>query len=136
MVVAGGQGDVHFWERRTRQKLETFDDMHMDDVTQVVMHAASRKLLTASQDGLVAVHDMAAGPNQDDGFEVGGRSCVYGTLVGRVLAWQASWQQSSISSAVGVNICINAVCLSSGILWQIIAAAAKDGRTNGSEKVA
>jgi hypothetical protein len=35
---------------------------------QVLFHAASSKLITASQDGLVAVHDVAAGLNQDDGF--------------------------------------------------------------------
>jgi hypothetical protein len=35
---------------------------------QVLFHAASSKLITASQDGLVAVHDVAGGLNQDDGF--------------------------------------------------------------------
>lgn len=35
LVAAGGQGDVHFWDRRTQQPLASFDDMHMDDVTQV-----------------------------------------------------------------------------------------------------
>lgn len=35
VVVAGGQGDVLFWDRRTRKALTAFDDMHMDDVTQV-----------------------------------------------------------------------------------------------------
>jgi hypothetical protein len=35
VVVAGGQGDVLFWDRRTRKPLASFDDMHMDDVTQV-----------------------------------------------------------------------------------------------------
>jgi hypothetical protein len=34
----------------------------------VLFHAPSSKLITASQDGLVAVHDVAAGLNQDDGF--------------------------------------------------------------------
>jgi hypothetical protein len=37
----------------------------------VLYHEPSRKLLTASEDGLVAVHDVAGGLNQDDGFEVG-----------------------------------------------------------------
>ncbi|KAF8057289.1 GTS1 [Scenedesmus sp. PABB004] len=68
LVAAGGQGDVHFWDRRSAKRLASFDDMHMDDVTQVRFHAPSRKLLTASQDGLVAVHDLASGLNQDDGF--------------------------------------------------------------------
>jgi hypothetical protein len=36
--------------------------------TQVLFHAASSKLITASQDGLVAVHDVAGALNQDDGF--------------------------------------------------------------------
>jgi hypothetical protein len=35
VVAAGGQGDVLFWDRRTRKPLAAFDDMHMDDVTQV-----------------------------------------------------------------------------------------------------
>jgi hypothetical protein len=35
LVAAGGQGNVLFWDRRTQQQLATFDDMHMDDVTQV-----------------------------------------------------------------------------------------------------
>ena len=35
MVAAGGQGDVLFWDRRMQKQLEKFDDMHMDDVTQV-----------------------------------------------------------------------------------------------------
>jgi hypothetical protein len=39
MVAAGGQGDVLFWDRRMQQQLEKFDDMHMDDVTQVLLIA-------------------------------------------------------------------------------------------------
>jgi hypothetical protein len=35
---------------------------------QVRFHAPTKGLVTASQDGLVAVHDLAAGFNQDDGF--------------------------------------------------------------------
>lgn len=35
---------------------------------QVLFHAASSKLITASADGLVAVHDVAGGLEQDDGF--------------------------------------------------------------------
>lgn len=35
---------------------------------QVLFHNASRKLITASQDGLVAVHDISSGLDQDDGF--------------------------------------------------------------------
>lgn len=42
LVAAGGQGDVHFWDRRTQQRLASFDDMHMDDVTQVGRLAAVR----------------------------------------------------------------------------------------------
>eukprot|EP00775_Hariotina_reticulata_P001783 gene1783-2117_t len=68
LVAAGGQGDVLFWDRRTQKPLAAFDDMHMDDVTQVLFHGGSRKLITASQDGLVAVHDLSAGLQQDEGF--------------------------------------------------------------------
>lgn len=32
---------MHFWDRRTQQQLESFDDMHMDDVTQVSATADS-----------------------------------------------------------------------------------------------
>jgi hypothetical protein len=35
---------------------------------QVLFHAPTHKLISASEDGLVAVHDVAAGLNQDDGF--------------------------------------------------------------------
>lgn len=35
LIAAGGQGNVLFWDRRTQQLLAAFDDMHMDDVTQV-----------------------------------------------------------------------------------------------------
>eukprot|EP00878_Enallax_costatus_P031670 GHUV01034647.1.p1 GENE.GHUV01034647.1~~GHUV01034647.1.p1 ORF type:complete len:182 (-),score=64.40 GHUV01034647.1:340-885(-) len=35
---------------------------------QVLIHTGSSKLITASQDGLVAVHDISSGLNQDDGF--------------------------------------------------------------------
>jgi hypothetical protein len=40
LIAAGGQGNVHFWDRRTQQQLTSFDDMHMDDVTQVCGAAA------------------------------------------------------------------------------------------------
>lgn len=40
----------------------------MTAILQVVLHSGSSKLITASQDGLVAVHDLSSGLNQDDGF--------------------------------------------------------------------
>ena len=36
--------------------------------TQVLFHAGSGKLISASEDGLIAVHDVGGGLNQDDGF--------------------------------------------------------------------
>jgi hypothetical protein len=42
LVAAGGQGDVLFWDRRTRKPLAAFDDMHMDDVTQARARARAR----------------------------------------------------------------------------------------------
>lgn len=42
-------------------------DVH-NTTQQVLFHAASQKLISASEDGLVAVHDVSAGLNQDDGF--------------------------------------------------------------------
>eukprot|EP00877_Chromochloris_zofingiensis_P001510 jgi/Chrzof1/1135/Cz01g41150.t1 len=69
VVAAGGQGDIFFFDRRTHQPLVAFNDMHMEDVTQVVMDASSCKLITASVDGLIAVHDVSKGLNEDDGFQ-------------------------------------------------------------------
>jgi len=51
IVVAGGQGDVLFWDRRTRKPLCAFDDMHMDDVTQVGGARAGAVLRCAVGDG-------------------------------------------------------------------------------------
>lgn len=70
-VVAGGAGDVVFWDRRAgAAALAVWDDMHMDDVTCVAACPGGGKLLTASQDGLVAVHATAGGLQEDHGFEV------------------------------------------------------------------
>jgi hypothetical protein len=53
----------------------TFDDLHMDDVTALVAHEASGCLLSASQDGLVAVVDVrGAGGRQGAGGQGGGGS--------------------------------------------------------------
>jgi hypothetical protein len=49
LVAAGGQGDVHFWDRRTQQRLASFDDMHMDDVTQVMAVTAVTYYVTTQQ---------------------------------------------------------------------------------------
>jgi WD40 repeat protein len=68
LLVAGGQGDVLFWDVRSSKQLGSFTDTHMDDVTQVRLHAASKKLLSASQDGLIAVFDVSSGLDEDDGF--------------------------------------------------------------------
>lgn len=68
ILAAGGQGDVLFWDVRSSKQLGSFTDTHMDDVTQVRLHTASRKLLSASQDGLIAVFDVSSGLDEDDGF--------------------------------------------------------------------
>jgi hypothetical protein len=60
LMVGGGQGDVHFWDRRTRQKLACWDDMHMDDVTQVGA-AAAAGLPPAWQHGLDGTRHLLAG---------------------------------------------------------------------------
>jgi hypothetical protein len=55
--------------------IDGIDDIHIHTrpptaaaCPQVLFHAPSHKLISASEDGLVAVHDVAAGLNQDDGF--------------------------------------------------------------------
>ena len=35
LAVAGGQGELLFWDRRTRQQLALFEDIHAEAVTQV-----------------------------------------------------------------------------------------------------
>jgi hypothetical protein len=83
-IAAGASGgDVHFWDRRggrggggggggfggggkgaspaaaaASHPFVTFDDLHMDDVTALAAHEPSGCLLSASQDGLVAVVDI------------------------------------------------------------------------------
>jgi len=38
VVAAGGMGELHFWDRRTRRQAAKLDDTHMDEVTQVKRH--------------------------------------------------------------------------------------------------
>lgn len=68
MLVAGCDGKIVFWDRRTGKQMGRFEDTHMDDVNQVKLHP-SQKLISASEDGLVAVHDVAGKLDEDDGFE-------------------------------------------------------------------
>eukprot|EP00798_Chlamydomonas_sp_ICE-L_P018394 gene18394-24866_t len=70
VVAGGGQGEVLFWDRRNSSVgLASLADTHMDDVTQVKFHAASRHVISASQDGLIAVHDTTRSlSNDDDSF--------------------------------------------------------------------
>lgn len=69
VLAAGGQGNILFYDRRAGGKqLACFDDTHMDDVTQLRFHAASRQLISGSQDGLLAVHSLAGGINDEEGF--------------------------------------------------------------------
>ena len=71
VVAAGSEGALHFWDRRTRQKLATLEDTHMDLVTVARFHPVHRHLLvTASDDGLMAVFDFSKGINEDDAFVV------------------------------------------------------------------
>jgi len=67
VIAAGGQGSVLFLDRRAPGRpLAEFDDTHMDDVTCVRFHTPSGVLLSASLDGLVAVHDVGAGVYDDE----------------------------------------------------------------------
>jgi WD40 repeat protein len=88
IAAGASGGDVHFWDRRGgrggggeggggngsggsggggggpassasfSRPFVTFDDLHMDDVTALVAHEPSGCMLSASQDGLVAVVDV------------------------------------------------------------------------------
>lgn len=63
LAVAGGQGELLFWDRRTRQQLSLFEDTHAEAVTQVSLlhtresqycHVApetGRKLLVTTSPG-------------------------------------------------------------------------------------
>lgn len=70
VVVAGSDGVLLFWDRRKQQLCGCFEDTHAQDITQVHFHPIFKsKLLSASTDGLIAVFDVAAGLNEDDGFQ-------------------------------------------------------------------
>ncbi|MEW5309955.1 MAG: hypothetical protein WDW38_001795 [Sanguina aurantia] len=68
VVVAGGPGSVLLWDRRVNKALAKMEDTHMDDVTQVKLHSSGR-LISASTDGLVAVHDISKSLDDDDAFQ-------------------------------------------------------------------
>lgn len=70
VLAAGSNGVVMFWDRRAGSKpLAQLDDTHMDDVTCVRFHPSGR-VLSASVDGLIAVHDVSKSFNDDDVFMV------------------------------------------------------------------
>jgi hypothetical protein len=69
-LVAAGAGDrLLFWDRRTRKAAAAFADTHAQDVTQVRFHPTRpTTVVSASDDGLVAVFDTAGGLDEDEGF--------------------------------------------------------------------
>lgn len=69
-LAAGTDGQVLFWDARTTKQRLAFADTHAGDVTQVLFHPSHPNLLVSgSVDGLVAVHDVAVGPlDEDEGF--------------------------------------------------------------------
>ncbi len=100
LVVAGADGSIFFWDRRTQRPLCVFSDTHAQGVTQasdrcgnvrqrnchglyacchshtpytlqVAFHPVHRDtLVTGSEDGLVAVFDTCGGLDEDEGFKV------------------------------------------------------------------
>ncbi|GAX75396.1 hypothetical protein CEUSTIGMA_g2840.t1 [Chlamydomonas eustigma] len=66
LIVAGGKGEVIFWDRRSpSHPVLKLTDTHLDDVTQVKLHP-SQHVVSASGDGLIAVHDVSRGLVEDD----------------------------------------------------------------------
>jgi WD40 repeat protein len=73
-LLAAGVGDqVLFWDRRAGGKpAGSFGDTHAGDVTQVRFHPGrANALVSASDDGLLAVFDAGAGLDEDEGFRAG-----------------------------------------------------------------
>ena len=76
LVVAGGQGEVIFFDRRSAvSPLSVLEDTHQEDVTSVLLHPTFHHVISASTDGLIAVHNIdptsggaAAVANDDDSF--------------------------------------------------------------------
>jgi WD40 repeat protein len=61
-LMAAGAGDnILFWDRRTGKPAASFSDTHAQDVTQLRFHpaAGSTTLVSGSEDGLIAVFDVA-----------------------------------------------------------------------------
>jgi WD40 repeat protein len=76
LIVAGGQGEVVFFDRRSAvSPLSVLEDTHQEDVTSVLLHPTFHHVISASTDGLIAVHNInpaSGGPsavaNDDDSF--------------------------------------------------------------------
>ena len=69
-VAAGSRDNVLFWDRGSGRAATGFKDTHFQDVTQVEFHPHSRSaFVSASEDGLIAVFDTAAGLDEDEGFK-------------------------------------------------------------------
>uniref|UniRef100_A0A061QP84 Transducin family protein n=1 Tax=Tetraselmis sp. GSL018 TaxID=582737 RepID=A0A061QP84_9CHLO len=70
IVAAGSNSEVLFWDRRTGKLLQSFQDAHAEEVTQVKFHPEQpNTFLTASTDGLINVYNTSSGLNEDDGFQ-------------------------------------------------------------------
>jgi len=66
LLACGIADRLAFWDLRTMSHSDTFNDSHSDEVTQVRFHPRQPKqLLTASEDGLVCLFDLALGGEED-----------------------------------------------------------------------
>lgn len=70
VLAVGTDGPVLLWDAASGAPLAALQDGHTDDVTQVAFHPLSPKvMLTAGEDGLVNVYNLAAA-DADDALEV------------------------------------------------------------------
>ena len=68
-VAAGARDNVLFWDRGSGKSIGSFVDTHFQDVSQLALHPTNRTaLVSASEDGLIAVFDTSGGLDEDEGF--------------------------------------------------------------------
>lgn len=79
------------------------------------MDASSCKLITASVDGLIAVHDVSKGLNEDDGFQVLQACCAADTTYLSIqhtsdcLGMMCAWRQLLFTTLV--HHCMQHLCV-------------------------
>jgi hypothetical protein len=70
LIVAGAGDNLLFWDRKTRQSLTSFKDTHAQDITACIFAPLNPNVvISGSEDGLLAVFDLSAGLDEDEGFQ-------------------------------------------------------------------